>query len=99
MRLMSSIEVAERIFFDFGRLMRISLGSGCHVSQRKFETIEQNYKIFCSDLLFIHLFIYLFIYILFFTLLFIYLFFFFFKNVISQKEIKYLIRDSRFTDH
>ena len=94
MRLMSSIEVAERIFFDFGRLMRISLGSGCHVSQGKFETIEQNYKIFCSDLLFIHLFIY----ILFFYS-FIYLFFFFFKNVISQKEIKYLIRDSRFTDH
>ena len=42
MRLVLSIKVAERISIDFGRFMRIALGSWWHVSQGKFETIEQN---------------------------------------------------------
>ena len=42
MRLVSSIEVAERISIDFGRLICLALGSGWHVSQEKFETIEQS---------------------------------------------------------
>ena len=43
MRLISSIEVAERIFVDLGPLMSIALGSGWHISQGKLETIENNY--------------------------------------------------------
>ena len=47
MRLISSIEVAERISVDFGRLMPLALRSGWHVFpgknlREKFETIEQN---------------------------------------------------------
>ena len=42
MRLISNIEVAERISINFGRLMCLALGSGCHVSKGKFETIVQN---------------------------------------------------------
>ena len=41
-RLVSSIEVAERISIHFGPLMRLALGSGWHVSPGKFDTIEQN---------------------------------------------------------
>ena len=41
MRQVSSIKVVESISIDFGRRMRIALGSVWFVSQGKFETINR----------------------------------------------------------